>query len=169
MKNKFLLFLGLIFLTCNISASVINLHFPADKLYTDDTTPAFNFTPVGVNATYVNCEVQLKRCGTGWVSFTTPANVNNNTMTQQTATNTGYYDYKWRVQCNDSVAGTIITLSAERDINIGKSNYRAMDLFAKFISDFIGFFPKLITLIIYGVIIGLVVYVGAWIKGSIKR
>jgi hypothetical protein len=165
MKNKFLLFLGLVFLTSNVMADSIIINHPTDNLYSDDLTQDFNITVIGSNASYT-CSILAKTCGGGYNYFVTEEVINNNTPTVKTGSAMKYKDYIWKAVCNGS---HVTTTSAERNLYLGTSKYRAMDSFGKFVNDFINFMPKIITLIIFGVIIGLVIYVSTWIKGVIKR
>ena len=148
---------GIVGATCDIT-----LNAPADNFYTQDTTPDFNFTTVGSNATY-DCTLYLGGVKNG------DGSASNNTATVITANTTQAYNEgeDWYIYCQQSTNDFNCT-SEIRNIVIGKTRYEAMNSLINFIGDIINLIPDVITITIYGGLLAVVGFMLLYLKDKIN-
>jgi len=164
LKNLIAGFLLLSLIASSVNAScAITLNAPEDNYYTVDTTPDFNYTIIG---NFSEFPVYLYFDS---ISYGVNLTSTNNTAIIITANATMPYGEakEWYLfSYNNS---NFNCTSEVRDLTIGKTRFQGINSLLNLISDTVGLFPTIISLIIFAGVLVIVGILIAWIVKFFKK
>lgn len=118
-----------------MATCTINLISPADKLYTTNTSMAFNYNHSG-NLSGASCTLYfINGSSTTTNNMSFNESLPNNTMTNVTIPLINSLNYKWYWKCFNNDTGTHNCTSAIRDLQVGSMNYKGIDTIDKATGD----------------------------------